>query len=59
MNKNSLLNDLSPVHIKEMDYEYKVKDHIIKLAMVKPPVTYTEKRKVTLIKNLLKEYGII
>lgn len=52
-------NDISPEISKEIDYENKVRDLIIKLALVKPPVTYNEKRKIKLVENLLREYGII
>ena len=45
--------------IKEIEYEAKVRNIIIKLALIKPLVTYNENRKIQLVENLLKEYGII
>lgn len=40
-------------------YEYKIRDAIIKLALIKPPKTLKEKKGKKLIKNMLIEYGII
>lgn len=53
------VNDLSHELEKELDYEDKIRNCIIKIALVKPPETYTEKKTVNLITKLLKEYAII